>query len=55
MVAPDTTVVEVAEVMTRLHAPVVGVIEEHPGRRELHGVITARQLLQRLIAATESA
>ncbi|UQX10121.1 CBS domain-containing protein [Candidatus Mycobacterium methanotrophicum] len=41
IVDADDTIIEVAEVMSRMHSPLVAVVKG----RKLHGVITASQLL----------
>ncbi|MGW0393416.1 CBS domain-containing protein [Streptomyces sp. NPDC003042] len=53
-VEPDATAVEIADAIARTRSPLVAVIEHGPGRRRLHGVITAAQLLERLLTAAET-
>lgn len=52
-VEPDATAVEIADVIARTRSPLVAVIEHGPGLSRLQGVITAAQLLERLLAAAE--
>jgi CBS domain-containing protein len=49
--APDDTALEVAALMARVRSPLVAVVEKEQAGPRLLGVITASQLLDRLLRA----
>ena len=52
VVGPDDTVLEIAAIMAANRSPLVAVVEQRNRRAPLLGVVTASDLLERLLAGT---